>query len=435
MEVINKTSLIVIIILAILTGTQATADDWPHWRGPFLNGSSNEKNLPEKWTITENVAWVVELPGAGSATPIIADGKVFLNSTDRNSNDLLALCLDARNGEELWRRKLGESNRKVPRNNLASSSPVTDGRNVYFIYGSGELAGLDSDGNILWSRNIEEEHGNISLKYGYSSSPLLYGNKLYILIQRRHTAYRAPKGTSLDSFILAVDAGTGKNIWRQPRKTDAQDETLDSYSSPILYQCPERSEILIIGADYFTANDAITGKELWRYGYSENKSTRDRNISSLVTGEGLVFGIPPRGSKGLLALNPDGEGILTNNHIVWKFEGPSPDVSTPLFYKGNIYVLGDREGGILSCLDAKTGRQKWQGKLGGSTPWWASITAADDKLYCISEAAEAVVLAAGDEFKILSRIDMKDKPVQASIAIADSHIFIHTANKLFCIGN
>jgi len=434
MEMTNRKISTAIIILGILLSTQATAGDWPHWRGPFLNGSSNEKNLPEKWSQTEKVTWVIGLPGPGSATPVIADGKVFISSTDKNSNDLLAMCFDARNGEQLWQKKLGASNREVPRNNPASPSPVTDGRNVYFMFGSGDLAGLDVEGNVLWSRNIEEEYGNISLKFGYSSSPLLYDNKLYILIQRRHTAYRAPMGSTLDSFILAMDAGTGENIWKQPRKTDALDETLDSYSSPILFRRSERAEILVIGSDYFTTNDAITGKELWRYGYSENKSQRDRNVSSPVTGEGLVFGIPSRGSKGLLALNPDGEGILTDNHIAWKFDGPSPDCSTPLFYRGNIYVLDDRAIGTLTCLDAKTGRQKWQGKLGGNAPWWASVTAADDKLYCINEAAEAVVLSAGDKFEILSRIDMEDKPVQASIALADGHLFIRTASKLYCIG-
>ena len=114
----------------------------------------------------------------------------------------------------------------------------------------------------------------------------------------------------------------------------------------------------------------------------------------------------------------------------------SPDCSTPLYYKGNLYILADRKGGVITCLDALTGRQKWQGKLGGSAPWWASITAGDDKLYCISEAAEAVVLAAGDEgFEILHRIDMGDKPIQASIAIANEHLFIRTASKLFCVGN
>ena len=435
MEMINRNTSTAIIILGILLSTQVTAGDWPHWRGPFLNGSGNEKNLPGNWSTTENVTWVADLPGPGSATAVIADGKVFVSSTDKNSDDLIALCFDVQNGNQLWRKKLGASNREVPRNNPASPSPVTDGKNVYFMFGSGELAGLDFEGNVLWSRNIEEEYGNISLKFGYSSSPLLYDNKLYILVQRRHTAYRTPKSSTLDSFILAVDAGTGENIWMQPRKTDALDETLDSYSSPILFQRPEHTEILVMGADYFTANDAITGKELWRYEYSENKSQKDRNISSPVTGEGLVFGVPSRGSKGLLALNPDGEGVLTDKHIAWKFDGPSPDVSSPLLYKDNIYVLDDRASGTLTCLDAKTGQQKWRGELGSNAPWWASFTAGDDKLYCINEAAEAVVLAAGDKFEVLSRIDMEDKPVQASIAIADGHLFIRTAGKLYCIGN
>jgi len=435
-EIIYRKISIAFIILAIFTGAQLTADDWPHWRGPFFNGSSQEKNLPEKWSQTENVIWVIDLPGPGSATPVIAGGKVFISSTDKNSDALFALCFDAGSGEQLWRKKLGESNRNVPRNNLATPSPVTDGKHVYFIYGSGDLAGLDYEGNILWSCNLEEEYGNISQKYGYSSSPLFYDNKLYILVQRRHTAYRVPRSTTLDSFILALDAKTGSNIWKQPRKTDAQDETLDSYSSPILYQSPERLEMLVIGASNVTSNDLMTGKELWRYEYPEQRVGIDRNISSPVTGEGLIFAVPPRGSMGLLAIKTGGQGTLTNDNIAWTFNGPSPDCSTPLYYQGNIYILADRTDGILTCLDARTGQQKWQGKLGGSSPWWASVTAGDDKLYCISEAAEVVVLAANDqEFKILSRIDMEDKSVQASIAIADGHLFLHTANKLYCIGN
>ncbi len=143
-----------------------------------------------------------------------------------------------------------------------------------------------------------------------------------------------------------------------------------------------------------------------------------------------------RGSLGLLAIKSGGQGTLSDDQIAWMFKGPSPDCSTPLYYQGNIYVLADRTEGTLTCLDAKTGRQRWQGKLGGGTSWWASVTAGDNKLYCINEAAEAVVLAAGGEtFRILSRIDMQDKLVQGSIAIADSHLFIHTANKLYCIGN
>ncbi|MHC4699554.1 MAG: outer membrane protein assembly factor BamB family protein, partial [Planctomycetota bacterium] len=218
-------------------------------------------------------------------------------------------------------------------------------------------------------------------------------------------------------------------------RTDARDESLDSYSSPLLYSGNERDEILVIGADYVTANDPATGKELWRYGYAREKSTRWRNISSPGLGPKLIYGIRPRGGTGLFALKSGGQGNLGDDQLAWEFNGPTPDVCTPLYYKGNLYVLDGKSGGIITCLDAGTGRQKWQGKLGSRTPAWrASLTAADNKLYCISEGAEAVVLAAGgDEFKILSRIDMGDKPVQASIAIAESRLFIRTANMLYCI--
>ena len=429
---------IVLAIMIMFVNRPINAENWPHWRGPYMNGSSQEDNLPELWSKTENIKWSVTLPGPGSATAVINSGKVFISSTDKNSDDLLAFCFNAQNGTELWRKKLAESKRAAPRNNLAAPSPVTDGKYVYFMFGSGDIAALDYDGNIIWSRNIEDDFGNISQKYGYSSSPLLFENKLYVLVLRRDKSYRSPQGSNLDSFILALDAATGKNIWKQPRESNVKDESLDSYSSPILFQNPERSEILVIGASCITSNDPETGKVLWRYGYPENPKKRemDRNITSIVTGEGLIFGVPPRGNSGLLAIKSGGNGILTDDDIAWRFEGPAPDCSTPLFYKGNVYILGDRTGGILTCLDAKTGRQKWQGKLGGDAPWWASITAGDDKLYCINEDAEAVVLAAGgDEFKIIARIDMEDEPVQGSIAIAESCLFIHTNRNLFCVSN
>jgi len=430
-----KQALVIFLTAILLPAGRTSATDWPHWRGPYLNGSSDEKNLPSKWSINENIAWKVSLPGHGSATPVISNGKVFVSSTDKDSSDLLALCFDASTGEELWCKKLGESSRKVPRNNPATPSPVTDGKRVYFMYGSGDLASLDYEGNVIWSRNLETEYGNISMKWGYSSSPLLYNGRLYILVQRRNRSYRPPESTTLDAFILAVDAETGKNIWKHSRKTDALDEALDSYSSPILLQHSGRVQIIVAGADYVTANNPATGEEIWRYEYARRKSTRGRNITSPVAAGGLVLCVPPRGADGLIAINSDGKGDISDDYIAWRFDGPSPDCSTPLYYKGNIYVLADRKGGVITCLDAENGRQKWQGKLGGSAPWWASITAGDDKLYCISQHAEAVVLAAGDErFEILHRIDMQDKPIEASIAIADGNLFIRTASKLFCVG-
>ena len=431
---IKKVLALIMVAGTVLSG-RTFAGDWPHWRGPLLNGAADEKNLPHTWTLTEGIIWVSPLPGHSGATPVIAKGRVFVSSADRGSTDLFAICFDAQKGKELWRKKLGAMARQVPRNDLASPSPVTDGKNVYFMYGSGNLAGLDRDGNILWQRNLETEYGNISIKYGYSSSPLLYDNKLYILIQRRHTAYRSPKSTTLDAFILAVDPKTGENIWKQPRKTDAVDESLDSYSSPILFNNNGRDEIIVIAGDYATGNDPQTGAELWRYGYTVEKSTRWRNITSPVTGEGLIYGVRPRGGNGVFALKRGGEGAVLESSVAWMFNGPTPDVCTPLYYKGSLYVLDGKSRKTLTCLDAKTGEQRWQGKLGGDGAWRASVTAGDDKLYCINESSEVVVLAAeAKEFRVISRIDMDDKPVQASIAIADGRLFIRTSSKLFCVG-
>ena len=431
-----KRKALLLFTVVLMLSQWSFAGDWPHWRGPYLNGSSGEKNLPSSWGEKENVLWVNPLPGPSGATPVICKGRIFVSSTKKVSDELLALCFDAKNGKELWRKKLGASSRDVPRNNMATPSPVTDGEHVYFMYGSGELARLDYDGNVIWSRNIESEYGNISIKYGYSSSPLLYKDKLYILIHRRNRSYRSPESSTLDSFILAVDPKTGKNIWKQPRKTDALDESLDSYSSPILNHSSGRMEIIIIGGDYVTANDPATGKELWRYGYAEQKSGRWRNVSSPVRSEGLIFGVRPRGGNGLFALKSGGTGTLGDDNVAWTFDGPTPDVCTPLYYKGNLYVLDGKRGRVLTCLDAQTGRQKWQGRLGGGAPWYASVTGADDKLYCINEDGEAVVVSAEDgEFRILSRIDMGDKPVQASIAIAGGRLYIRTASKLTCVGN
>jgi outer membrane protein assembly factor BamB len=435
---VTKKALAFVVISALLCCTAARASDWPHWRGPFFNGSTDETNLPSRFSQTENVAWVSPLPGHSSATPVICRQRVFVSSTVRESADLLALCFDAKTGKERWRKKLGASERKVPRNNMATPSPVTDGKGVYFLYGSGELAGLDYEGNILWSCNIEEKYGNIALKYGYASSPLLYGGKLYILVQRRHTPWHAPfSDKPLESFLLAVDPKTGRDLWKHERKTDAQDESLDSYASPIVFQSNGRTEILIIGGDYVTSHDPQKGTEFWRYEYARVKSTRWRLIASTVTGAGFVFGVEPRGNTNLFALRSGGRGQLSEDHVAWKFDGPLPDVCTPLYYKGNLYVLdGMKHGKAVTCLDAKTGKQKWQGKLGGRGPWRASLTAGDDKLYCINESGEVVVLAADNEqFKVICRTDLEDRPIQASIAIAGRHLFIRTANKLFCIGD
>ena len=441
-KILLWTIIAILVISAPLSAADATlrsstlrSTSWPQWRGPFFNGSTDEKNLPDSWSQTEGIAWVSPLPGPSGATPVICNGRVFVSSTVKGSYDFVALCFDAQDGRQLWEKNIGSDSRRFPRNNMASPSAVTDGKHVFFLYGCGNLVGFDYEGNKLWSRNIETEYGNLALQFGYSSSPLLYQNKLFILVIRRNKPYRRPQADApLDSYLMALDPRTGDTIWKQQRPTNAYDEAMETYSTPIPFIRNGHAEILNTGADFITAHNPDTGKELWRFEYHTSKVRDSRIIPSLVTGDSLIFGTRHK-HGGVFALQPPNPNNASGR-IVWEFDGPSPDASTPLYYQKRLYLLnGIRYGKVVTCLEPKTGRKIWQGKIGGRGPWRASLTGADGKLYCINETGEIVVLAAGgDEFKIIFQTKIEERPIQSSIAIADGRLFIRTARNLYCIG-
>lgn len=425
-----------LMILAAISPVRAT--DWPQWRGPFFNGSTDEKNLPESWSWTDGVAWVSPLPGLSGATAVICKGRVFVTSMVENGPDFVALCFDETSGKKLWEKHVGSDSRRFSRNNMASPSPATDGKYVFFLYASGDLVGFDYDGNQLWSRNIEAEYGNLALQFGYSSSPLLYDGRLFILVVRRDRPYpqgRAKDNGPYDSFLMAVDPQTGKTIWKQDRPTNAFDEGRETYSTPIPFVHDGRTEILNTGGDFVTAHDPETGKELWRIEYWTQKVRDSRIIPTLVTGDGLIFGTRHKHGK-VFAVKPGSADNPSKASIVWEFDGPTPDCTSPLFYQGRLYVLdGMTHGKAVTCLEPKTGKPFWQGTLGGKGPWRASLTGADGKLYCINETGEIVVLAAGgNEFRILFETKTDETPIQSSISVADGRLFIRTAKNLYCIG-
>jgi len=430
-HIVNR---LLVIILVLTVGASAFGRDWPQWRGPFFNGSTDEENLPASWSPTQNTAWVSPLPGRSGATAIISNARIFVTSMIERTGDYAALCFDEKTGKELWRKTVGSDSRRFPRNNLSSPSPVTDGKSVYFLYGNGPLVAFDFDGNKLWSRDIEREYGNLALQFGYSNSPLLYEGRLYIIVVRRNKPYRRPEAAApLDSFIAALDPKTGKTIWKQQRKTDAFDEGMEAYGTTIPFLRNGKVELLNTGADFITAHDPAAGKELWRFEYWTRKVRDSRIIPSLVTGQGLIFGTRHK-HKGLFALQPPSDAKPAQ--ILWEFDYAAPDCSTPLFYQGRLYVLdGVTRGKVVTCFDPRTGRQFWQGKLGGRGPWRASLTASDGKLYCICETGEIVVLkAGGDKFQVLFQTKTAETPIQASISIANRRLFIRTAENLYCIG-
>jgi outer membrane protein assembly factor BamB len=412
----------------------AGATDWPQWRGPFFDGSTDEQGVPASWDAKEGIAWVSPLPGPSGATPVISQGRVFVTSVVKGSPEFVALCLDAATGKPLWQKTVGSDPRKFPRNNLASPSPVADGSRVFFLYGEGTFAAFDYEGKQLWSRNIEKEYGNLALQFGYSNSPLFYDGRLYVTVIRRDSPYRDPPAAEpLDSFVLAVDPATGQNLWKQPRKTNAFDEGMETYSTPVPFVRNGKPELLFTGGDFVTAHDPATGRELWRFEYWTETVRDSRIISSLVTGQGLIFGCRHK-HEGVFALEPP-SGKGESGKILWQFADAAPDAGTPLFYDGRLYVFDGLKRRTLTCLDPRTGKAFWQGRLPGQGPWWSSPTGADGKIYVISETGGIVVLqAGGTEFKVLFETQIKEPDIQASIAVSGGRLFVRTAQNLYCIG-
>ena len=442
------------LVLMTCLASLCRAENWPQWRGPFHNGSTTEKPLPESLA-KENIVWTAAMPGPGAATPIVWNDRVFVSAVDRQTKDLLAVCVSVKDGSVLWQKPAGKD-RTAPSNDMASPSAVTDGNTVFFYYGTGDLAAFDYDGRCLWSRGIEKDYGNLACKFGYSSSPLLYGGKLYILVLRRPKVYRAPPADKpLDSFLLAIDPKTGKDLWKHVRPTDAVDEDFESYNTPVPYEGKDRKEIIIHGGGYVTGHDPDTGKEFWRYGYNPRKERYWRLVAGPATGNGLIFGYTPRRNSPIFAIKAGGTGKLGPECLAWTIPEPSPDVCCPLYYQDMLYILnGDRK--TIACVDPNTGKAKWQGSLvlegtgvepkradptffasvspGGDPVFRASATAADGKIYCIDEQGNVIVLAAGDAFRVLAHFIISGEgPCRASIAIANGKLFIRGAKNLYCL--
>ena len=425
-------------ILTPLTGLRA--ENWPNWRGPAFNGSSPEQNLPTTISKTNGVRWVADLPGPAAATPIVWGDRVFVSSTDAKAKTLVAIALDRRTGKQLWQQQVGVGFGKDDRSNFASPSPVTDGQHVWFYYGSGDLAASDVNGNPVWARNIQKDHGPYAFLWTYSTSPLLHDGRLYIQVLQRDVPVQGRGRTDgpNEPYLLAMDPKTGKDLWRHVRPSDAVAESREAFSTPIPFTHAGRAELLVAGGDCITGHDPTTGKELWRWGtWNPTRIGHWRLVPSPVTGGDVVLACAPKGSP-IYAVKAGGNGTLKDDALAWTSQERevSTDVSTPLFYKGRFYVVnGDRK--TISRVDPATGKADWTGQLGRRAKIEASPTGADDKIYFQDFRGALFVVAAADEFKLLHVAEMGDEgddQLRATVAVSQGCLFIRTGTKLYCVG-
>lgn len=427
-----KHSAINLLFLALTLS--ASAEDWPQWRGPHFNGSSNATNLPDSLDPAKNLLWSVDMAGESPASPVIAGDKVFVVSSGDEHTKLFGMCVDLNTGAVLWNKLLDESSGPIPRNTWASCSPVADENSVYFTFGTGLVVAFDHGGTELWRRDLTEI-GRIGLQFGYASTPMLLNGKLYfpILCGQWRTDVAFDNYHDGDSFLLCLNAETGETVFHHHRPSDAVGESYDSYNSAVPYRDGDQTIIVIQGGDYTTGHDPETGEELWRFADNLSKEKNWRLIPTPVIMDELIFNAQPRGGLAY-AFNPKKPEQKDINSAEWLFDSRTTDVPTPAFYKAKLYVLNGVQK-TVTCFDPKTGAVEWEADVPDTRRIWASPAVADDKIVLMGEDGGVVLASIADGFHVLSSISLGGMNSKSTAALTDGKIILRTTDKLYCFGS
>jgi outer membrane protein assembly factor BamB len=435
------------VVTAWLIGPAVSADHWPQWRGPHGNGTSAERGLPERWSATENVAWKARLAGLGVSTPIVWGDRIFVTSqigagvrrpgnhptlvqggdpTAEGEKPLGAGRAgdpgDARtifvveafhraDGRRLWEYRLPAEEPLAPvhqAHNLASPSPVTDGERVFAWFGTGQIVALDFDGTAIWTRHLGREIAPFEINWGHASSPALFGDLLILLCDH------APA-----SYLLAVDARSGKERWRADRGKGRA-----SYTTPIVVNGPRGPELIVNSSERVDVYDPRTGSLLWHVG-GPNRFP----IPVPAHHDGIVYMSRGYRSGPYMAIRPGGSGDVSDTQVLWSVPTGAPYISSLVYDAGHLYMANDV--GVISAIEAKSGKRVWQDRVGGV--FAASPVAGDGKIYFPSENGEVIVLRSGPSPEVIARNSVGERLV-ASLAISNGRIFIRSDDHLYCIG-
>jgi outer membrane protein assembly factor BamB len=434
-------SLRVFFLFLTLSLSPVPAANWPQWRGPNLDGSTADAHdLPVQWSETENVLWRTKLPSWSAATPIVWEQTVFITSAEPESprlgergtarkigptggaDRLFLLAINRKDGSIRWQQQIDAGNQMFRKQNSASPSAITDGKLVWIMTGNGKFSCFTFDGKQVWQRDIQAEYGRFGLNHGYASTPLLHGNRLYVQVLHGMK-------TTDPSYIFAVDKTTGKTVWKVNRATDAQRESPDNYGTPQLVKVGGNEQLVVSGGDYVTGHDLDTGKELWRMGgFNPSGNQFNRTIASSLVVGGNVFTSASRGQP-MIGFKAGGSGVITGKNELWT-NNLGADVPTPTTDGKYIYVLVDN--GLVTCIEAATGKVVYEKKRIELGSYSASPLHADGKIYCTNEEGTTTTLKAGPVFEVLG-VSKLDNHTLASPVAVDNQIFIRTDDYLYCL--
>lgn len=424
----------VAVTFSLYIATAGYCDDWPRFRGPDGLATSGEKGLPLTWSDTENITWKTELPGPGSSSPIVAANRVFLTcysgyGVDRASpGDQQKLtrnlvCINLADGRILWQRSVpavlpeDRYGGMLADHGYASHTAVSDGKRVFVFFGKSGVLAFDLDGNPLWKTDVGS--GLAMMGFGSGASLALYKN---LVIVNANAESRS---------IIALDAATGTQVW----KTDAQDYA-GSWSTPVVIKAGGRDELVINMPDEIWGLDPRDGGLLW---YAPVRGTSNTTV---VSKDGVIYALGggPGGSAAI-SIRAGGKGDASKN-VVWK-KTIGSYVPSPVVVGDYLYWVDDK--GIAYCLKADSGDQVYRERLPGlaggggrgmSSPVYASLIAADGKLYAVSRHNGVYVLAQGPKFEVLAHnvFESDASDFNASPAIVQGHLLLRSNQALYCVG-
>ncbi len=464
-----------LIVAGVVAGHGASGaaegDNWPRFLGPGGIPVSDNPNLPTNWSSTENIEWSAQIAGMGWSSPIVWGDRIFLTAATSDmpmkqpslgvdfSNDYVAelqaqglsmeeviqevgdrdteypheidlrfvlYSLDLESGDTLWERALHEGPPPVGRhrkNSFASETPVTDGESIFVYFAHQGLYAYDFDGNEQWATPLESYP--VYLDFGGGTSPVLHGDRIYILNDNEES-----------SFVAAFDKQTGEELWRTARPGLGEGTPFHSaWSSPVVWQNELRSELVTMGPGTAISYD-LDGNELWRM-----SGLGMMPIPTPFTWDGLLYLVsgPPGGKAWPMAAVAPGAtgdialagGQTSSEYVVWFDWKGGVYLSTPVLYEGALYVLQDK--GIMVKHDAKTGEVAWKARIApGAAAFTASPWAYDGKIFALSEEGDTFVMGAGDEYELLGTNSL-DEFAMATPAIVGDRLLVRTQHHLWSI--
>lgn len=401
------TRTLTLVLLLSLTPS-GRAENWPCWRGPRRDGTVTETNVPVRWGAAESVKWKVPVP-SGHSSPVVWGGRIFLTACDTSTKQRLLFCLNADDGSTVWKREVltAELEPKHKLNSYASSTPCTDGQNVWVSFQAGttmQVACFDTDGHKVWHVSPGEFHS----KHGFCSPPLLHKN--LVILNGDQDA---------EAWIVALDKATGREVWRIDRPNRTR-----SYCPPIIVEAAGKTQMILSGSLCVASYDPDTGQQHWII-----DGPTEQFVASPVYADGVVMITGGYPEYHLMGIKPDGTGDVTKSHVVWHHSKQASYVPSPVACNNRFFVVTDN--GICHCLETVSGRVVWKERLGRHHS--ASPITANGLLYFPDDDGTTHVVRASDKFEVVARNKLGEGTF-GSPAVSDGKIFFRTENHLWCVG-